>query len=344
MYDPYASTLTGKREIKDLPVRCSNVERGCEWEGTVGTLEQHVAKCGFTLVPCPNECKEMKKKVKCFMRRDLEEHLRNDCPNRDHSCQYCGKKGTYAKIIGPHDDKCKKKIVPCISDGCTETMERQNIDDHVYTECPHTVISCKYEGIGCTSQLKRKDMPAHEQDDKLHLHMALDTVSVLQDTVSDKCLTVTLNNDNPESITFAVPDYHEVEFTSPSFTSPSFYTNPNGYLMEVAVKTALVEQNLQVYVTTCIRVLKGSHDANLKWPFRGKVKIELLNQLTDRNHFTQTEKVVLREGEQTQCLSIDYPKLDHNRVTNTQYLMDDTLYFRVSVEVESDWPKPCTAK
>jgi hypothetical protein len=63
--------------------------------------------------------------------------------------------------------------------------------NNVRTKCPHTVISCKYKGIGCTSQLKRKDMPAHEQDDKLHLRIALDAVSVLQGTVSvlqDTCL------------------------------------------------------------------------------------------------------------------------------------------------------------
>jgi hypothetical protein len=110
-----------------------------------------------------------------------------------------------------------------------------------------------------------------------------------------------------------------------------------------STRTAVRIAKSQFSVITSIRVLKGRHDATLKWPFRGK---ELLNQLTDRNHFTQAEEVMLREGEQTQCLSIDHPKLAHNREMNTQYLMDDTLYFRVSVKVESDGPKPwlkCTA-
>jgi TNF receptor-associated factor 4 len=96
----HPSTPTGKREIKDLPVRCGNVERGCKWEETVGMLEQHVGKCEFTLVKCPNKCKGNR-----FMRRDLDEHLKNDCSKRDYSCQYCGEKGTYAYITGPHDSK-----------------------------------------------------------------------------------------------------------------------------------------------------------------------------------------------------------------------------------------------
>jgi hypothetical protein len=320
------------------------VERGCEWEGTVGTLEQHVAKCGFTLVPCPNKCRNS------FMRRDLDRHLRKGCPNRDHSCQYCGKKGTYAEITELHDDKCEKKIVPCISDGCTETMERQNINEHVHTECPHTVISCKYKGIGCTSQLKRKDMPAHEEDDKLHLHMALDTVTMLQ--------TVTFKDDNSESLTFAVPDYQKMKKDGATFTSPSFYTHPNGYLMEVAVRSQIVRGRFSLFarikdlhsqsgVVASIRVLKGNCDAKLNWPFRGKVEIELLNQLADRGHLRETEEVVLCRGEKTACISITDSRLDHDRAINTQYLMDDTLYFRVSLKVESNGPKPrlkCTAK
>jgi hypothetical protein len=43
-HDP--STSAGKGETKEVPMRFSNVERGCEWEGTVDTLECHVAKCG----------------------------------------------------------------------------------------------------------------------------------------------------------------------------------------------------------------------------------------------------------------------------------------------------------
>ena len=41
-------------------------------------------------------------------------------------------------------------------------------------------MPCKYRGIGCDTELKREDMAAHEQDDKLHLHMALETINSQQ--------------------------------------------------------------------------------------------------------------------------------------------------------------------
>ena len=51
-------SLLGKRDVKALRVKCDNAERGCEWEGTVGTLEEHdvMTTCEFTPVPCPKEC------------------------------------------------------------------------------------------------------------------------------------------------------------------------------------------------------------------------------------------------------------------------------------------------
>ena len=43
-------------------------------------LQGHVATCGFALVPCPKRCDKAQ-----FMRKDLDKHLENCCPNRDTS-------------------------------------------------------------------------------------------------------------------------------------------------------------------------------------------------------------------------------------------------------------------
>ena len=323
------------------------MDRGCQWEGTIGTLKQHT--CEFTLVPCPKECKDRRNKVKHFMRRDLVKHLERDCPNRDYSCQYCGEKGTYNESA-IHDMICEKKILPCSNAGCTQTMERQQITEHVRTQCPYTVISCKYKGIGCTSRLKRRDMAAHEKDDHLHLHMALDAVNTLQDTVNTlKSLSVT--SKGSEFMTFEVPGYKEMVAVG-VFTSPSFYTHPYGYHMAVTVHwgTALnlfQFKHVSLFMHVSARILEGAYDTALKWPFRGKVNIEVLNQLEDKNHIMRTCHIT--DG--SVGSNVDAPQgiphyeLGHNSFKNTQYLVDDTLYFRVSVEVADHKPwLQCTAK
>ena len=129
--------------------------------------------------PCPNECKE-NNEIQMIPRKDLEKHLREECMNREYECQHCGKKDTFTNITGIHDDVCDKKVLPCPNADCPDSMERAEIKQHLENDCEHTVISCKYERIGCDVKMKRKDMGAHEQDDKAHLHQVLNTVVKLQ--------------------------------------------------------------------------------------------------------------------------------------------------------------------
>ena len=376
-------------------MKCDNVERGCEWEGTVGTLEEHVAVCQFTPVLCPKQCGKMV----LLLRKDLDHHINNECRNRDCECEYCGKKGTYANITQIHYALCDEKIVSCPNEDCTETMKRHMIKDHVKDDCEYTEVSCKYENIGCEVKLKKKDnMRAHEENDEIHFHLALGavvelkdknvqlqhssfqqqyTISQLQDTSSQMRDTIgrleyglqlankkiKLSSREEREIykeqeltlmTFKLTDYqHKVEndkqFKS-QFTSPSFYTSPEGYHMSVQVYANGSAGGKGTHVSVFIYILKGRNDSKLKWPFIGSVKIELLNQLKDDNHHIKT--VPFKMEHNTQVGSslgfsryIPHSMLDHNLYNNTQYLKDDTLYFRVSVKVPDHKPwLECTAE
>ena len=101
----------GKRAIQNLPVKCENVDKKCDWVGTVGTLEEHAAECKFGLVPC------------------------------------------------------------------------------------------KFKGLGCDAELTRNDMAAHEENDKLHLHMAIETFARLNEEKAKVVLK------NGASFTFKMDNY-----------------------------------------------------------------------------------------------------------------------------------------
>ena len=312
------------------------MDKSCEWEGTLDLLDQHVASCEESSVPCPKQCKNSNNEIQQYSRKDLDTHLEKACPNRDYICRYCGEKGTYASI-SVHDRVCEKKILPCSNAECGNTMERREFIEHVRTQCPYTVIWCKYKGFGCTSRLKRRDMAAHEEDDKLHLHMALDTVNVLQDTV--------MGFKSKESMTFEFPEYQASNDGNKTFISPSFYTSPKGYHMEVRVHTNGSGAGLGTHLSISAHIKEGENDAGLKWPFKGKVTFTLLNQLEDENHRTATLAVddVWHNWELPQF--VPHAALALDPVKNTQYLVDNTLYFRVSVEVADHKPwLQCTAK
>ena len=251
-----------------------------------------MATCDFTPVPCPKKCKK-DSSVLSMLRKDLKKHL-EDCMNRDYECKLCGKKNTYANITGAHDDECEKKVLPCPNTECTVTMERADIKKHL-NECEHTVISCKYKNLGCEVGLKRKEkeaMETHEQDDKVHLHRALSKL-----------------NDKPQQLD-VVGHYYP-------------YSSSKSYDLEYG--------RLKIY-----RNEEGGNECHVQvclyysWrnAFRS-IRVDLLNQLEDKKHYLKTMEFN-ENGEIELKPFIHYSELSHDPVSNTQYLKDGYLYFRIS--------------
>ena len=127
------------------------------------------------------------------------------------------------------------------------------------------------------------------------------------------------------------------------FTSPSFYTSPNGYHMALEVDANGYGDGKGTHVSVFASTLEGKYDTGLKWPFVGKVIITLLNQLEDKNHYTMTTAFTAAD-ERTRTTPwglfdfAPHTALAHNPVKNTQYLKDDTLHFKVEVQVEDHKP------
>ena len=100
---------------------------------------------------------------------------------------------------------------------------------------------------------------------------------------------------------------------------------------------------VRAHMSVFIPILEGKYDAELKWPFVGKVIITLLNQLEDKNHHTNTISFTAADDRtRTDAWGkhrfIPHPALAHDPVKNTQYLKDDTMYFKVKVQVEDHKP------
>ena len=315
--------------------------------GTVGTLKEHLTTCEFALIPCPKECKgEDAKAIRQLMKKDVKIHLKNDCPNRDDKCEYCGMKGTHENIKVVHDKICKKKILPCSNDVCKKKVRREDMDKHVNDYCEYTMVPCKYENIGCSKRMIRKDIKEHEEDDdKAHLHMALD---VLKDKVHVPMLK------QGTSITFKLTNFTSKKDEDAVFYSP-FYSSPGGYHLVIRVDAYGFGDGAGTHVSVFCAVKKGQYDDELKWPFNGKVICTLLNQLHDEKHHTayadfkdlkpDDPHMKPGGGGMGRPKFIPHSMLTHNSENGTQYLKDDTLYFRVSVDMPEHKPwLECTVK
>ena len=184
-------------------------------------------------------------------------------------------------------------------------------------------------------------MAAHEEDYKLHFDMAMNTVDELLEQLNE--VTTKLEDckqiNNP--ICYDLTDFQESKDNDEVVCSFAYYISTNGYRMALVIypngNCAGEGSHVSVYAES----LKGKYDAKLKWPFVGKITFALLNQLEDKNHHQKTAVV----GEESNVnISYGYSKfiphseLGYDPVKNTQYLKDDTLYFRMSVEVPDSKP------
>jgi hypothetical protein len=225
-----------------------------------------------------------------------------------------------------------KLVVVCPSVGCDDTIQRQQSKEHVQTECLHAVIACKYKSVGCDVELKRKDMIAHEQDSQYHLHLAMEAINLQQRVLLS--LQARVASLDGKLVLF---EYQKKKEAGEKFQFPSFYTNPDGYHMALRVDAIGNGDGEGTHVSVFTLIMKGLHDAELEWPFIGKVTFTLFNQLEDKNHhissmFFNTADNAIVGGAWGKSQFIRHSALAHDPLRNIQYLKDDTLHFKMIVE------------
>ena len=95
-----------QRLVKNLKVRCSDYEEGCEWEGELKDLNDHLERqCG---IACPFGC------GKYARSSDMKEHTRH-CHNRMISCENCGYYNTFTIVTEQHYPICPQSTSPAIT-------------------------------------------------------------------------------------------------------------------------------------------------------------------------------------------------------------------------------------
>ena len=161
-----------KRRVISLKVRCPNKAEGCEWEGELGSMQQHlnakssVGDCGYLDVTCPYACGER------VQRRFLELHKSQNCPQRPFACQYCNHIGIHQEVTCEHWPVCEKYPLPCPNECGEKEIQRQHLRGHLDATCPLEIIYCEFHCAGCGVQLQRRLMSAHIKEETLaHLSM-----------------------------------------------------------------------------------------------------------------------------------------------------------------------------
>ena len=101
------------------------------------------------------------------------------------------------------------------------------------------------------------------------------------------------------------------------------------------------------HISVFVYLMRGEFDNDLKWPFRGDITIQLLNQLKDEGHCEKTisftdkatpDRNAGRVTTKERACGWGYDKfiphteLTFNHAKYCQYLMDDCLRFQVPIK------------
>ena len=343
----------GARNINALKVECNNVSNGCQWTGELRELDAHFQSCDYTLLPCTNECTNNDQVVK-VLRKDLQDHLNSKCPRRQHICPHCEETGEHQKITTTHLKNCPNAFFPCRNEGCGLTFLRSEISTH-QPICQYKRVPCKYAEVGCEERPLRKDLKSHEEDDQLHLRVTAEAVLELKKELAKQNTQILVLASMINSlkikpqVMFQLTEFRRCKSEKKPFHSPPFYTSLSGYRMCIRVYANGAGDGRGSHISVFCVIMKGDYDHYLTWPFSGTVTIQLLNQLKDENHHErlfkyrhdqECSKRVFDDQLKIGKLKdwgkfkyISYDSLDYQPAINCQYLKDDSLIFRVFVEI-----------
>ncbi len=323
-----------KRAIDSLKIYCPNRSKGRDKFTTLGERNQHLEKCLFVKVKCSENCGER------MLRKELQDHEDNKCPNRRARCQYCSKEGMHKEITAKsHLDKCSLFLISCPNNCGHEKIQRWILAGH-QKMCPLEPVKCPFFEAGCTKMIFRKNLAAHKASNTEH-HLELvmaETVTLKQNTVKleqlslkfdglASCVTKQLgtidssprtqaavNNIKssletmttmlaPGDTRYYLPLIKQSQYTA---RSASFYIKP-GYKMYIHIDKG---DDCKVFLE------KGEHDHQLKWPMP-KMNIELS---TKKNEILCTATICT-----DRCCGITVNRLEGDR-TKQAIIQDKEFY------------------
>ena len=126
------------RTVRSLQVFCDNKEKGCNWQGELNDIINHLGNtdgCQFVEVTCSNDC------GKCLQRQYLTSHVEDECVRRKVHCQYCNITGEHQFIEGEHNKQCPNFPILCPNRCSADNLPCEKLDEHQKI-CPLEQVSC----------------------------------------------------------------------------------------------------------------------------------------------------------------------------------------------------------
>ena len=202
-------------------------------------------------------------------------------------------------------------------------------------------------------QLSNENMSSHLDKSKdAHLKMTASKCKELEDKLTKALLAIAKLAPRPVFTPppdVAMNEYERRRMEEEDWFSLAFYTHVGGYKMCLNIDPNGRHGKKGTHVGVGVYMIKGEFDSHLKWPFKGEIIVELVNQKEGGVNYegkpiyaTLSEEAFQRvtDGEISEVgwgiaqfiSQVDLYKPEEGK----EYLLNDTLIFRVTkLEVTS---------
>ena len=320
-----------QRSLSGFNFFCSHHKEGCQWIGEFGQLEAHLnvdapqqwqlEGCTYVEVPC-QYCSKLCRRSQVLV------HQSELCPLRPFTCQYCKVfHSHYEDVVSNHMPRCGCCPVSC-PNKCGATVLLKDVEKHVSDDCPLMVL---------TVQVRRKDLPPRRVS--VSAQASDQVLDMRHEHAEFKKEVATLTRVS----TFGPIEMILVNFATAKRRNTVWRSNPfcsdfRGYKFCVAIAANGLYAAESTHVSVAIYLMRGLFDHQLKWPFRGRITIQLLDQ-RGSNHITHLLDVSCELCYRS-CKRVPFWRdvssvgltkvffVAHSNLT-PNYLVDDCLYFQV---------------
>ena len=324
----YERRFVVTHQNEECPQRPYSCEYCKEYNSTFEDVTKiHCSECSKYPITCPNKCQDDP-----FEQCEIDDHLNDKCPLTEVSCLFA-----YA--------------------GCEVKLPRKDMPGHTADIFIHFPLLVSF-----TQEIEQKQRTMERQfeeklkatEDQYKVLVEKQRVTEMKNLTLDSKLKATENRlamlEDTEQMKSALgkfPIDFQVTYEKKDIFLPPFLTHPHGYRMCINVCPNGFGDGEGTHVSVFTCLMRGPYDSQLKWPFRGKVTIQIVNQVGDHHHVNRkitygdetSDDCAGRVTDKQRSVGLGEPELlahtylGYKYVGNTLYLMHNIIIVRV-VQVE----------
>ena len=282
--------VKSRNKIFELQAKCPIATRGCNWNGKIAEVEEHLIICEKVVVKCTNACDVI------LPKSELGLHLTFSCMKRRVTCEHCNQYCMYKELTN-HYQSCLDYQVPC-PNNCNANLKQKLLDSHLELECPNTVVKCPYKKFGCRQEVFRRDLEEHKKTNQIeHLEFATCEIEQLKQT------NIHLTKTNMQLMARVTTLENEVHMSLCPIILCDETTMPFAFmdrLPSVVIKKVNWRCKLSVgfqhnknnnFITVFVRMENDNKAPLVNWPFEGRFKLTVIDKYESYTHKSEFTKL-----------------------------------------------------